>query len=78
MQTVTMTEAQKHLPELVRDLARDGELVITLADQPVPKILPLPTQPSLRDLKPSSVRAILRPFPSPDDDLLGEMLDPRP
>ncbi len=78
MQTVTVPEAQKHLAELVRDLARAGEVVITDADRPVAKILPLPSQPSLRDLKPQSVGAVLRPFPSPDDDLLGEMLAPRP
>ena len=77
MQTVTLPEAQKHLAKLVRDLAREGELVITDADKPIAKILPLPLQPSLRDLKPQSVGAILQPFPSPADDLLGEMLDAR-
>ena len=78
MQTVTLPEAQKHLPELVRDLAREGELVITDADKPVAKLSSLTPRPSLRDLKPQSVGAILQPFPSPGDDLLGEMLDGRP
>lgn len=77
MQTVTLPEAQKHLAELVRTLAREGELVITDADRPVAKILPLSPPPSLRDLKPQSVGAILRTFPSSEDDVLGEMLDPR-
>ncbi len=78
MQTVTLPDAQKHLPELIRDLPRKGELVITDADKPVAKILPLSPQASLRDLKPQSVGAILQPFPSREDDLLGEMLQPRP
>jgi hypothetical protein len=30
---------------------------------------------SLRDLKPDSVGAVLRPYPSGEDDLLGEMLN---
>jgi hypothetical protein len=33
------------------------------------------TRASLRDLKPDSVGAVLRPYPSGDDDLLAEMLD---
>lgn len=78
MQTVTLSEAQKHLAELVRDLPQQGELVITDADKPVARILPLPPQPSLGDLKPQSVGSILRPYPSTQDDLLSEMLDPRP
>jgi len=78
MQTVTLPEAQKHLSELVRDLAREGELVITDADKPVAKLSSLTPRPSLRDLKPQSVGAILQPYPSPADDLLGEMLGGRP
>lgn len=78
MQTVTLSEAQKRLAELVRDLPREGALIVTEDDKPVAKISPLSSQPSLRDLKPHSVGAILRPYPSPEDDLLGEMLDPRP
>jgi len=78
MQTLTLSEAQQHLRELVRGLTREGELVITDADQPVAKLSPLPARGSLRDLRPKSVGAVLRPFPSPDDDTLGEMLDARP
>ena len=77
MQTVTLDEAQKHLVELVRDLGRQGELLITDAERPVAKLLPATEQTTLRDLKPQSVGAILRPFPCPADDLLGEMLDAR-
>ncbi len=78
MQTVTLTEAQRHLPELVRDLSRDGELVITDADKPVARLTPLTARTSLRNLSPQSIGAVLRPFPSSDDDTLGEMLDSRP
>lgn len=77
MQTVTLDDAQKHLAKLVRDLAREGELIITDADQPVAKLLPITEPPSLRHLRPASVGAVLRPFPSSDDDLLGEMLGSR-
>lgn len=78
MQTVTLTEAQKHLVELVRDLAHEGELVITDANKPVAKLSSVTERTSLRDLKPKSVGAVLRPFPSPEDDTLGEMLASRP
>ena len=77
MQTVTLDEAQKHLAELVREVAKHGEVVITEADEPVAKLVPVSSRPrrdSLRDLKPCSIGAVLRPFPAPDDDLLGEML----
>ena len=78
MQTVSLAEAQQHLAELVRDLAREGELVITDADKPVALLSPLHTQTSLRHLRPQSVGALLRPFPSSEDDTLGEMLNSRP
>ena len=78
MQTVTLEEAQKHLAELVRDLDRKGEWVITDADKPVARLAPVSEPTSLRDLKPVSVGAVLRPFPSSEDDFLGEMLDGRP
>jgi prevent-host-death family protein len=46
MHTVTLAEAQQHLAELVRDLAREGELVITEADKPVARLAPLNAQTS--------------------------------
>ena len=70
--------SQRHLPELVRDLPRDGELVITDADKPVARLTPLTARTSLRNLSPQSVGAVLRPFPSSEDDTLGEMLDSQP
>ena len=75
MQTLTLPEAQQHLIELVHDLKREGELVITDADKPVAKLSPISARISLRDLSPKSVGAVLRPFPSSEDDILGEMLD---
>ena len=78
MQTVTLSEAQKHLTELVRDLARKGELLITDANKPVARLSAVAPQTSLRQLEPKSVGAVLRPFPSSEDDTLGEMLDARP
>jgi antitoxin (DNA-binding transcriptional repressor) of toxin-antitoxin stability system len=80
MQTVTLAEAQKHLQELVRDLPREGDLLITDADKPVARLSPVTSatvRVSLRDIKPASVGAVLRPFPAAEDDTLGEMLDAR-
>jgi len=78
MQTLTLSEAQQHLPQLVQGLTREGELVITEADKPVAKLTSVTARTSLRDLHPNSVGAVLRPFPSPEDDTLGEMLEARP
>jgi prevent-host-death family protein len=77
MQTVTLDEAQKHLAELVRELGREGELLITDAEKPVARLSSVAERTTLRALKPQSVGAVLRPFPSPEDDTLGEMLDCR-
>ena len=78
MQTLTLSEAQKHLTEQVRGLTRGSELVITDADTLVAKLSPVIAPTSLRHLKPHSVGAILRPFPSSQNDALGEMLESRP
>lgn len=77
MHTVTLNEAQQHLHELVRNLAREGELVITDANKPVARLSAVLPQTSLHQLEPKSVGAVLRPFPAADDDTLGEMLDAR-
>ena len=71
MQTVTIDDAQKSLKKLVQKLASE-EILITDKDKPVAR---LTSVTSLRDLKPSSVGALLRPYPDNGDDLLGEMLD---
>jgi antitoxin (DNA-binding transcriptional repressor) of toxin-antitoxin stability system len=75
VQTVTLDEAQRRLPDLVRGLQRDGEVLITHGNHPVARLTLAPGGSSLRDLKPTSVQAFLKPFPNADDDLLGEMLD---
>ena len=74
MQTVTLAEAQRKLFELVRDLPREGELLITDADKPVARLAAVSAPTSLREIKPQSVGSVLQPFPSPADDTLGEML----
>ena len=76
MNTVTLQAAQQNLPELVQKLAREGEWLITDADQPVARLSWVNPRPSLRHLKPTSVGAVLHPYPSSADDTLGEMLDP--
>ena len=58
MQTLTLPEAQQHLIELVHDLRREGELVITDADKPVARLSPISALISLRDLSPKSVGAV--------------------
>jgi len=78
MNTVTLDEAKQRLPELVRNLAREGEWLITDADQPVARLSLVTPRTSLRQIEPASVGAVLRPFPASEDDTLGEMLDPRP
>ena len=41
--TVTLEEAQAHLAELVSQLAPGQEIVITVNEQPVAKLMGLPT-----------------------------------
>lgn len=77
MKTVTLSEAQRTLPELVRRLEQEGEMLITDADHPVARLTRASDGHSLRDLQPVSLGGVLRPFPSPDDDVLSEMLDRR-
>ena len=75
---MTLEDAQKHLAEIVRSLSSAGEVMILESDQPVARLSPVGQITSLRDLRPRSVGAILRPYPSAGDDLLDEMLDSRP
>ena len=78
MRTLTLSEAQQHLAELVGGFGSEGEWIITDANGPVAKLSPVTVSASLRDLRPKSVGAVLRPFPDPEDDMLGEMLEARP
>lgn len=74
MSTVTLEDAKRRLGELVRSLPTEGEIVITDGAKPIAK-LTRAERPSILDFKPHSVGEILRPFPHPDDDILGEMLE---
>ena len=75
MSTVTLEDAKLRLDELVRSLITEGEIVITDGQKPVAKLAPVPSGHSAFDIKPRSVGGILRPYPHPDDDILGEMLE---
>lgn len=75
MSTVTLAEAQVSLGELVKRLATEHEIIITDGQKPVAKLAPASAGHSVFDIQPRSVGAMLRPFPHPDDDLLGEMLE---
>jgi antitoxin (DNA-binding transcriptional repressor) of toxin-antitoxin stability system len=66
MQTVTLDEAQKHLAELVRELGREGELLITDAEKPVAKLSAVATA-AARDSIHAEVEAITGLVP-PDGD----------
>ena len=75
MQTVRLDEAQKHLAELVSELPRAGEMMIVDAsDHPIARLAPVTIATSLRGLISTSVGTVLVPFPTEEDDLLGEML----
>jgi prevent-host-death family protein len=73
MQTVGVSEAQARLSELIDAAAAGDQVIITRDGAPVAQIIPTGRPTSLRDLKPSSLGAVLRPL-SPDDDALDEML----
>lgn len=83
MATVTLEEAQRRLGELVGELASGNEFVIVAEGKPVATLSPPPVRPSIRDrisirdIQPVSAGAPLRPYPDPDDDILGEMLEER-
>lgn len=77
MATVTLEEAQRRLGELVGELAPGNEFVIVAGGKPVATLSPPPVRPSILDRVPVSVGQQLRPYPHPDDDILGEMLEER-
>jgi antitoxin (DNA-binding transcriptional repressor) of toxin-antitoxin stability system len=72
MKSVRISDAQANLPELVESLDR-GDIVITRDERPVARLTRVDARPSLRDLKPVSLGAPLRPLER-DDDLLDELL----
>jgi antitoxin (DNA-binding transcriptional repressor) of toxin-antitoxin stability system len=77
--TITVTEAQERLPELLARLSTEGEWIITGAHGPMARLSavgPRESAASLRQLRPESVGSLLRPYPDVSDDLLGEMRAP--
>ena len=74
MSTVTIVEAQQRLGELVKRLPTEGEIVLTDGEKAVAK-LTLAERPSIWAIKPHAVGRLLRPYPDPDNDILGEMLE---
>ncbi len=74
MRTVAIAEAQRNIAELIDSAAAGEEIVITRDDRPVARLTGANSSTSLRDIKPTSVGAVLRPL-STDDDILDEMLD---
>jgi antitoxin (DNA-binding transcriptional repressor) of toxin-antitoxin stability system len=77
MSTITLAEAQRRLPELVAGLVNGTEEWIILDGHgPVALLSSAPASglcTSLHDLKPTSLSGVLRAYPNPQDDLLGEM-----
>lgn len=74
MHSIDIKDAQFRLLEVIESLARDGDVVITRDQQPVARLTAPEEKRSFRDFKPVSVGGLLRPFPDPDDDVLGEMM----
>ena len=84
MKTLALDDAQRDLRALVRDLAASGPIILTDGGLPIAQIdavLPLNLnsstvkERSLLDLIPWESGGSLRPYPHPDDDILGEMLE---
>lgn len=79
MQTVTLEEAQAKLPELIRALPTEREITIIRGNQTVAKITgvspAVSNSQSVLNIAPVSVGRVLRPYPDPADDILGEMLE---
>lgn len=75
MKTLSLTDAQATLVDLVDELPQTGDVVITRDDLPVARLSAVKERPSLRDLKPFTTGGLLRPFPCDDDDLLGDLLE---
>ena len=78
MQTVTLAEAQKHLLELVRDLARECELLITDADKPVARLVLAghTTPQSCADLA-ARLQGAGRKYLKPGDDPVRDLITER-
>ena len=78
MSIIQLSEAQSRLPELIAGLAQTGDILIKRDGQPVARLTtPEPRtshendRPSLRDLKPVSLGAPLRPLTRDDEPLVS-------
>jgi antitoxin (DNA-binding transcriptional repressor) of toxin-antitoxin stability system len=49
MRTVSIEEAAAHLPELIAEACRGGEVVIAQADTPAVRLMPMPPPTGNRD-----------------------------
>ena len=72
MRVVPLSEAQAHLADLVESAASGEEIIINRDGRPPVKLVRSTASTDLKDIRPSSVGAVLR-WPGPDDDLLEEM-----
>jgi antitoxin (DNA-binding transcriptional repressor) of toxin-antitoxin stability system len=75
MSTVTLEDAKLRLGELVKSLPVEGEVVITQGNKPVAKLTMAAPAYSVVDIQPLRLGGMLRPYPHPDDDILGEMIE---
>ena len=77
MQRVTLDEAQKHLAELVRDLGRDGELLITDAEKPVAKLSPVTATAARPSIHPEvgAITGLVPPDGDPEIEYRQHLLD---
>lgn len=76
MTTVSIPEAQRDLPKLIRGLSEGGTFVIMDEGKAVARVDSIKADElrgSLREIRPSSVGALLKPL-NFTEDLLGEMI----
>jgi antitoxin (DNA-binding transcriptional repressor) of toxin-antitoxin stability system len=77
MQTVTLDEAQKHLPELVRELDREGELIITDAETPVARLSSVTATAAQLSIHPEveAITGLVPPDADAEDEYRRHLLD---
>jgi antitoxin (DNA-binding transcriptional repressor) of toxin-antitoxin stability system len=76
MTTVSLPEAQRDLPKLIRGLSDGGTFLIMDQGKPVARVDSIKANEpisSLRDIRPTSVGALLKPLDL-TEDLLDEMI----
>jgi antitoxin (DNA-binding transcriptional repressor) of toxin-antitoxin stability system len=77
MQTVTLDEAQKHLADLVRELARGGEVLITEAEKPVAKLSAVTATAALTSIhvEVEAITGLVPPDGNPEAEYHRHLLD---